>query len=114
VGLWSYIEQNCGCWTLPGGMGQLVDVLADRLATRGVTVLTGTPATDLVVDAATNRVVAVRCTMAGDSAEDSSAAQANPRCANSTSKVPAPGPISSNRPGAVSAVSARMRCRRIR
>lgn len=65
VGLWSYIEQNFGSWTLPGGMGQLVDVLADRLATRGVTVLTGTPATDLVVDAATNRVVAVRCTLGG-------------------------------------------------
>jgi phytoene dehydrogenase-like protein len=47
VGLWSYVEQNFGSWTLPGGMGQLAGVLAERLATRGVTVLTSTEATDL-------------------------------------------------------------------
>lgn len=57
-GLWSYVEQNFGAWTLPGGMGQLADVLASRLETRGVRVLTGTPARDLVVEA--GRVVAVR------------------------------------------------------
>lgn len=57
-GLWSYVEQNFGAWTLPGGMGQLAEVLASRLATRGVNVLTGTPAHDLVVEA--GRVVAVR------------------------------------------------------
>ena len=56
-GLWSYVEQNFGVWTLPGGMGQLADVLAGRLETRGVTVLTGTPARDLVVR--DGRVVAV-------------------------------------------------------
>lgn len=49
AGLWSYVEQNFGAWTIPGGMGQLAEVLADRLATRGVTVLTSTPVTDLVV-----------------------------------------------------------------
>jgi UDP-galactopyranose mutase len=42
--MWSYIEQNFGVWTVPGGMGRLADVLAQRLATRGVTVLTGTTA----------------------------------------------------------------------
>jgi len=57
-GLWSYVEQNFGAWTLPGGMGQLAGVLAQRLATRRVTVLTGTPAEDLVVHG--GRVVAVR------------------------------------------------------
>jgi phytoene dehydrogenase-like protein len=58
VGLWSYVEQNFGSWTLPGGMGQLAGVLEERLATRGVTVLTGTPALDLIVES--GRVVAVR------------------------------------------------------
>jgi UDP-galactopyranose mutase len=48
-GVWSYVEQNFGAWTLPGGMGQLADVLAARLDTRGVTVLTGSPALDLVL-----------------------------------------------------------------
>jgi phytoene dehydrogenase-like protein len=57
-GLWSYVEQNFGVWTLPGGMGQLTDVLAARLETRGVTVLTGNPARDLVVEG--GRVVAVQ------------------------------------------------------
>jgi UDP-galactopyranose mutase len=49
-GVWSYVEQNFGAWTIPGGMGQLADVLAARLRTRGVTVLTGSPALDLVVE----------------------------------------------------------------
>jgi UDP-galactopyranose mutase len=57
-GVWSYVEQNFGAWTLPGGMGQLADVLAARLETRGVTVLTRTPALDLVV--ASGRAVGVR------------------------------------------------------
>jgi UDP-galactopyranose mutase len=57
-GVWSYVEQNFGAWTLPGGMGQLTDVLAARLETRGVTVLTDTAARDLVVEG--GRVVAVR------------------------------------------------------
>jgi len=57
-GVWSYVEQNFGSWTLPGGMGQLADVLASRLETRRVTVLTGSPARDLVVE--NGRVVAVR------------------------------------------------------
>jgi UDP-galactopyranose mutase len=57
-GVWSYVEQNFGAWTLPGGMGQLADVLAARLRTRGVTVLTGTPALDVVM--ASGRAVGVR------------------------------------------------------
>jgi UDP-galactopyranose mutase len=50
VGVWSYVEQNFGAWTIPGGMGQLVEVLAGRLRTRGVTVLTETEARDLIVE----------------------------------------------------------------
>lgn len=49
VGMWSYIEQNFGAWTIPGGMGTLADTLAARLTTRGVSVLTSTPVRDLVV-----------------------------------------------------------------
>jgi UDP-galactopyranose mutase len=57
-GLWSYVEQNFGVWTVPGGMGRLAEVLTARLQTRGVTVLTGTPAQDIVLEA--GRPVAVR------------------------------------------------------
>jgi phytoene dehydrogenase-like protein len=57
-GVWSYVEQNFGAWTLPGGMGQLTEILAARLETRGVTVLTDNPARDLVVE--DGRVVAVQ------------------------------------------------------
>ena len=49
VGMWSYIEQNFGFWTLPDGMGQLTEVLTERLKTRGVTVITGAEAEDLLV-----------------------------------------------------------------
>jgi UDP-galactopyranose mutase len=64
-GLWSYVEQNFGVWTLPGGMGQLAGVLAARLETRGVTVVTDHPVDDQVVVG--GRVVAVR---AGDGTVD--------------------------------------------
>jgi phytoene dehydrogenase-like protein len=57
-GVWSYVEQNFGAWTLPGGIGQLADVLAARLQTRGVTALTDSPVRDLVVEG--GRVVGVR------------------------------------------------------
>jgi UDP-galactopyranose mutase len=57
-GMWSYVEQNFGCWTVPGGMGALAGVLEQRLATRGVTVLTGSSVRDLVVEG--DHVVAVR------------------------------------------------------
>lgn len=49
-GMWAYLEQNFGVWTVPGGMHLLAGALADRLATRGVTVLTSTEADDLVLD----------------------------------------------------------------
>jgi UDP-galactopyranose mutase len=57
VGVTSYLEQSFGAWRPPGGMGRVVDLLAARMKTRGVTVLTGTRATDLVVR--DRRVVAV-------------------------------------------------------
>ncbi|MFL6023462.1 MAG: phytoene desaturase family protein [Marmoricola sp.] len=59
VGMWSYIEQNFGSWTIPGGMGQLVDVLASRLETRGVQVLTSTEAKDLVTSKENGAVTGV-------------------------------------------------------
>ena len=49
VGLWTYVEQNFGVWTSPGGMGALAEALSGRLRTRGVTVLTDTPVIDLVL-----------------------------------------------------------------
>ena len=58
VGMWSYLEQNLGVWTVPGGMGSLADALAARLATRGVTVLTSSPALDLELSG--GRAVGVR------------------------------------------------------
>jgi UDP-galactopyranose mutase len=58
--MWSYVEQNFGSWTVPGGMGQLAAALASRLGTRGVTVHTGTRALDIVV--ANGRPAAVRTT----------------------------------------------------
>lgn len=76
VGVWSYVEQNFGAWTIPGGMGQLAEVLASRLATRGVTVLTDNRADDLVIE--NERVVAVR-TKAGDHAADHVVVAIDPR-----------------------------------
>lgn len=57
-GMGVYLEQEFGVWTVPGGLARLADVLASRLATRGVRVLTGTPVHDL--DLAGGRAVAVR------------------------------------------------------
>lgn len=57
-GMAAYLEQEFGVWTVPGGLAQLAGVLANRLATRGVQVLTGTPVHDLVL--ADGRAVAVR------------------------------------------------------
>ena len=31
MGMWTYVEQNFGAWTVPGGMGSLADALASRL-----------------------------------------------------------------------------------
>jgi phytoene desaturase len=57
MGMWSYVEQNFGIWTVPGGMGVLADVMTKRLAERGVVVMTGTTARDLRLE--NDRVVAV-------------------------------------------------------
>jgi len=60
LGMWSYLEQNFGVWTAPGGMHTLAEALTDRLGTRGVTVHTGIEAADLELEG--NRVRAVRTT----------------------------------------------------
>ncbi|QIG42570.1 FAD-dependent oxidoreductase [Nocardioides anomalus] len=49
MGLVAYLEQRFGSWTVPGGFARLSTVLADRMATRRVTVALGTAATDIVV-----------------------------------------------------------------
>ncbi len=60
AGSTAYVEQRFGVWTVEGGMARLGAALVDRLATRKVTALTGTEATDLVVRE--GRVVAVETT----------------------------------------------------
>ncbi len=67
AGVDAYLEQRFGAWTVPGGLAVLGTAMADRLALRGVTVLTGTAATDLVVRG--GRVAAVR-TARGEIAAD--------------------------------------------
>jgi phytoene dehydrogenase-like protein len=57
-GMWSYVEQNFGRWTVPGGVGALTAALEQRLGTRGVTVLRERMARDLVIRR--GRAVAVR------------------------------------------------------
>jgi phytoene dehydrogenase-like protein len=49
LGLHSYLEQRFGAWTVPGGFAGLSAALTARLATRKVTVVTGTAVHDLVV-----------------------------------------------------------------
>jgi UDP-galactopyranose mutase len=58
MGMWTYVEQRFGSWTVPQGMGSLADTLASRLATRGVTVLLSTEALDLELSG--GRAVGVR------------------------------------------------------
>jgi phytoene dehydrogenase-like protein len=53
-----YLEQRFGAWTVPGGLAALGTAMAERLVLRGVTVLTGAGASDLVVSG--GRVTAVR------------------------------------------------------
>ncbi len=48
-GMLDYLEQNFGTWTIPGGFGQLADLLTKRLGERRVDVLTGTTAQDIVM-----------------------------------------------------------------
>lgn len=49
MGMMSYVEQNFGVWTVPGGMGAFGDALAKRLDDRRVDVRLGTTAVDLVM-----------------------------------------------------------------
>ncbi|GAB6984735.1 phytoene desaturase family protein [Nocardioides pyridinolyticus] len=76
MGTTSYVEQRFGAWTVAGGMARLGEVLAARLTTRGVTVLTGTEARDLVVRE--GRVAAVRTTT-GDVDADAVVCAIDPR-----------------------------------
>ena len=71
-----YLEQRFGAWTVPGGLAALGTAMADRLALRGVTVLTGTTATDLVLTG--GRVAAVR-TPQGEVAADLVVVAIDPR-----------------------------------
>ena len=57
MGMWSYVEQRFGVWTVPGGLGVLAETMAKRLGERRVRVLLGTTARDLRLDQ--GRVVGV-------------------------------------------------------
>ncbi|WP_370038481.1 phytoene desaturase family protein [Nocardioides sp.] len=76
MGLVAYLEQRFGTWHVPGGMARIAEVLAARLATRGVTVLRGTPARDVVLRE--GRAVAVR-TDEGDVDADEVVVAVDPR-----------------------------------
>jgi UDP-galactopyranose mutase len=76
LGVTAYVEQRFGAWTVPAGMAALGTVLAARLGTRGVTVLTGTTARDLVLR--DGRVAAV-ATSAGDLDADVVVCAVDPR-----------------------------------
>lgn len=76
AGVAVHLEQLFGVWTVRGGMHRLRDLLADRLATRGVTVLLDSPALDLVVRE--GRVAAVR-TASGEVAADVVVCAVDPR-----------------------------------
>jgi phytoene dehydrogenase-like protein len=57
AGMWSYVEQNFGVWTVPGGMGALAGAMAQRLTERRVRVLLSTTVHDLRLQG--SRVVGV-------------------------------------------------------
>src|SRR6476619_4980457 len=57
MGLWPYVEQNFGVWTIPDGMGRLAEAMTKRLGERKVQVLLGTRTRDLRIEG--GRVVAV-------------------------------------------------------
>ena len=76
MGLVAYLEQRFGTWHVPGGMARITEVLGARLATRGVTVLRGTPARDVVLRE--GRAVAVR-TDEGDIDADEVVVAVDPR-----------------------------------
>ena len=49
MGMMSYVEQNFGVWTIPGGMGALGAALAKRLGERSVDVRVGTTVSDILL-----------------------------------------------------------------
>ncbi len=58
LGVLSYVEQNFGVWTVPGGMGSLTGAMRKRLDERRVDVRLDLPVTDLrVVDGAVTGVL---------------------------------------------------------
>lgn len=76
MGLVAYLEQRFGSWAVVGGTARLLEVLTGRLATRGVTVLTGTAVRDVVVRE--GRAVAVS-TDAGEVDADEVVCAVDPR-----------------------------------
>ena len=50
LGMWDYVEQNFGVWTVPGGMGAFAAALTKRLDERKVDVRLGTTAVDVIVE----------------------------------------------------------------
>ncbi|MBZ5736796.1 phytoene desaturase family protein [Nocardioides mangrovi] len=76
LGVTAYVEQRFGAWTVDGGLAAIGDALIARLTTRGVTVLTGTEAHDLVLRE--GRVVAV-ATTAGELDADTVVCAIDPR-----------------------------------
>ncbi|MCW2735406.1 FAD-dependent oxidoreductase [Nocardioides sp.] len=76
AGVDAYLEQRFGAWTVPGGLAALGTAMADRLTLRGVTVVTGTAATDLVIRE--GRVAAVR-TAGGETPADHVVVAIDPR-----------------------------------
>ena len=76
VGVGSYLEQIFGGWRVPGGMRRIAELLAARLATRGVAVRTGVEVRDLVLRE--GRVAAVR-TAEGDADADAVVVAIDPR-----------------------------------
>ena len=77
AGVITYLEQCFGAWTLPGGLHGLRDLLAARLATRGVTVLVDTPVRDIEVRG--GRAVAVSTTRGGEIPADVVVCAVDPR-----------------------------------
>ena len=58
AGMWAYVEQSFGTWTVPGGLGRLASTLGKRLAERKVEVRLGTEVKDLRLEG--GRVTGVR------------------------------------------------------
>lgn len=74
-----YLEQRFGAWTAPGGLAAITAALIDRLAVRGVHVLTSTPATDVLVSGGRARGVATSATSTGDLEADAVVCAVDPR-----------------------------------